>query len=102
MRKVSFSWKSDWFIGLVITGFMATISSSALIENLERNAYDVGARSSQHNAGDKVAVIAIDDESISNIGRWPWPRSYLAQMVSALNEGGAKAVGLPIFLIINN
>ena len=98
MRKVSFSWKSDWFIGLVITGFMAAISSSAIIENLERNAYDMGVRSSHHNAGDKVAVIAIDDESISNIGRWPWPRSYLAQMVGALNQGGAKAVGLPIFL----
>ena len=27
-----------------------------------------------------------------------WPRSYLAQMVGALNQGGAKAVGLPIFL----
>ncbi len=98
MRKVSFSWKSDWFIGLVITGFMAAISSSAIIENLERNAYDVGARSSHHNAGDKIAVIAIDDESISNIGRWPWPRSYLAEMVSALNKGGAKTIGLPIFL----
>lgn len=98
MPKVSFSWKSDWFIGLVITGFMAAIASSPLIENLERNAYDIGVRSSHHEAGDKIAVIAIDDESIGNIGRWPWPRSYLAQMIGALNEGGAKAVGLPIFL----
>ena len=68
MRKVSFSWKSDWFIGLVITGFMAAISSSAIIENLERNAYDMGVRSSHHNAGDKVAVIAIDDQFIAGVG----------------------------------
>ena len=98
MPKVTFSWKSDWFIGLVITAFMAAIASSPLIENLERDAYDAGVRSSHHDAGDKIAIIAIDDESISNIGRWPWPRSYLAEMVNALNKGGAKAIGLPIFL----
>ncbi|PTQ88265.1 serine/threonine-protein kinase [Agitococcus lubricus] len=98
MPKVTLSWKSDWFIGLVITSFMAVIAASPLIENLERNAYDMGVRSSHHEAGDKIAVIAIDDESISNIGRWPWPRSYLAEMVNGLNQGGAKAIGLPIFL----
>ena len=98
MAKISFSWKSDWVIGLAIATFMAAISSSPIIENLERNAYDVGVKSSQHNVGDKVAVIAIDDESIENIGRWPWPRSYLAQMIAGLNQGGAKAIGVPIFL----
>ncbi|MCB1674046.1 MAG: CHASE2 domain-containing protein, partial [Pseudomonadales bacterium] len=98
MAKISFSWKSDWVVGLVIAGVMAALSSSPLLENIERNAYDVGVKSSVHDAGDKVAVIAIDDESIENIGRWPWPRSYLAQMIAGLNQGGAKAVGVPIFL----
>ncbi len=98
MRKISFSWKSDWVFGLAITVLMAASASTSLMDNIERYAYDLGVRSSNHAPGDKVAVIAIDDESISNIGRWPWPRSYLAQMVSALHQGGAKAVGLPIFL----
>jgi CHASE2 domain-containing sensor protein/tRNA A-37 threonylcarbamoyl transferase component Bud32 len=98
MRKISFSWKSDWVFALAITAVVAVASSSSVIENLERNAYDMGVGASHHEPGDKVAVIAIDDESISNIGRWPWPRSYLAEMVGALNQGGAKAVGLPIFL----
>ena len=98
MPKISFSWKSDWVFGLVIATFMATLAYSPLIENLERNAYDVGVESSVHNAGDRVAVIAIDDESIANLGRWPWPRSYLAQMIAGLNNGGAKAIGVPIFL----
>ncbi|HEX5277452.1 MAG TPA: CHASE2 domain-containing protein [Fluviicoccus sp.] len=83
---------------LAISAAMAVASSSSVVDNLERYAYDLGVRSSHHQPGDKIAVIAIDDESISNIGRWPWPRSYLAQMIGALNQGGAKAVGLPIFL----
>jgi eukaryotic-like serine/threonine-protein kinase len=98
MAKISFSWKSDWVVGLVIAGLMVAASPSSIIENLERNAYDVGVKSSVHSAGDKIAVIAIDDESIENIGRWPWPRSYLAQMIAGLHQGGAKAIGVPIFL----
>ena len=98
MAKISFSWKSDWVVGLVIAGLMVAASPSSVIENLERNAYDVGVKSSVHSAGDKIAVIAIDDESIENIGRWPWPRSYLAQMIAGLHQGGAKAIGVPIFL----
>ncbi len=98
MRKISFSWKSDWVFALAITGVMAIASTTPVIDNLERYAYDLGVQSSHHEPGDKIAVIAIDDESISNIGRWPWPRSYLAEMIGALNKGGAKTVGLPIFL----
>ena len=98
MRKISFSWKSDWVFALAITTVVAVASSSSVFENLERYAYDLGVRSSHHEPGDKIAIISIDDESIGNIGRWPWPRSYLAEMVGALNQGGAKAVGLPIFL----
>ena len=33
---------------------------------------------------DKVAVIAIDDQSIANLGRWPWPRAIHAKIVDIL------------------
>jgi len=72
--KSSF-WKSDWFLGLAITLFflIATyVFSSRLLQGLERDAYDLGVRLSSKDPGDRVAVIAIDDQSIENMGRWPW------------------------------
>ncbi len=90
-------WKSDWFTGLLITLVFLVFSNSDFIASLERSAYDFGVRSSSRIPSDKIAVIAIDDQSIDNIGRWPWPRDVHAQMHELLSEGGAKAIGQTVF-----
>jgi len=99
MQKGLSLWKKDWVAGLaIIIGLLFVWASTEVIENIERYAYDVGVKASSEAPGDKVAIIAIDDQSIANIGRWPWPRTTLAKMISSLQQGGAKAIGLPLFL----
>ena len=45
----------------------------------------------------RVVIVAIDDNSLSKIGRWPWPRDRIADLVdSILNKYGAKAIGFDI------
>src|SRR5262249_39968131 len=44
----------------------------------------------------KVAVIAIDDQSLGNIGRWPWSRDVLAKMTDKLTEAKAKVIGYTV------
>ena len=93
-------WKSDWFVGLLITfAFVFASVSFDFIEGLERSAYDFGARSSSRIPSDKIAIIAIDDQSIANIGRWPWPRDVQAEMYQILSEGGAKVIGQTVFFL---
>ena len=43
-----------------------------------------------------VRVIDIDDESLSRIGQWPWPRTLVADLVTRLSQAGALAIGLDI------
>ena len=95
MKKSVF--KSDWFTGLVITLIFLAFSGSDFIASIERDAYDLGVRSSSRIPSDKIAIIAIDDQSIANIGRWPWSRNIHAQMNNILTEGGAKAIGQTVF-----
>ncbi|MCW8830472.1 MAG: CHASE2 domain-containing protein, partial [Gammaproteobacteria bacterium] len=90
-------WKSDWFVGLIITIVFFLFMHSTFIQSIERDAYDFGVQSSERTASDKIAVIAIDDNSIANIGRWPWSRDIHAQMHEMLTEGGAKAIGQTVF-----
>src|SRR5579871_2246305 len=45
-----------------------------------------------------IAVVAIDDKSIAAMGRWPWPRDRIAQLVSRLNDYGVKVIGLDLVL----
>lgn len=42
----------------------------------------------------RVAYITIDEESINKEGRWPWPRRKIAVLIQAVEEYGAKVVGL--------
>ncbi|HOW43424.1 MAG TPA: adenylate/guanylate cyclase domain-containing protein [Candidatus Omnitrophota bacterium] len=39
-----------------------------------------------------IVHIDIDEKSLDRVGRWPWPRSYHAQLTSFLKECGAKQV----------
>ena len=46
---------------------------------------------------DRLVLAAIDDESLSKIGRWPWGRTNIAKLVDKLNIYGAKVIAFDIF-----
>jgi len=60
-------------------------------------AYDLGVRVSSRLPSDRIAVIAIDDVSIANIGRWPWSRDVHAKLIDGLAAAKAKAIGYTVF-----
>ena len=96
MGKTGF-WKTDWFLGLAVSCVMLVAANGDLIGSLERKAYDLGVQASSKTPLDRVAVIAIDDASIANLGRWPWPRDQLARMTDLLAAGKAKVVANTVF-----
>jgi serine/threonine-protein kinase len=92
IKKVTF-WKADWFVGLLVALVFLFSANSDLMQSLERKAYDLGVRASNRTPSDKIAIIAIDDESIANLGRWPWPREVQAMLLDILANGHAKVIG---------
>jgi len=86
-------WKTDWFLGLVVVIAMLALGRSDLLQSLERKAYDIGVAASTRAPSERVAVIAIDDASIANIGRWPWPRDVMAKMIDLLAAAQVKVIG---------
>ncbi len=90
-------WQKDWLIALIIAIVFLILFNSNTLQSLERFAYDWGVRSSQSEPNENIAVIAIDQESLNNLGRWPWPRDLHSQMVDLLSDSGAKAIGFTTF-----
>lgn len=43
---------------------------------------------------DSILIVAIDDKSLQELGRWPWDRDKFAEAVDILS--GAKAVGIDV------
>ena len=92
-------WRADWFLGVVVFLAIAVFSRfSDLIPSLERKAYDLGVVATSRTPHPDVIVIAIDETSIANIGRWPWQRDVLAKMTDILAGAKAKVVGSTILL----
>lgn len=96
MKNWSF-WKHDWFVGTLVTLVFLLAANTDLMQSLERKAYDLGVRETTRVPSDKIAVIAIDDESIANLGRWPWPREIHAKMIDVLAAGHPKVIGYTVF-----
>jgi len=96
MRNAGF-WKTDWFLGLVLTLVLLLAGNGDLLQSLERKAYDMGVVASSRHPSDRVAVIAIDDQSIANIGRWPWPRDVHGKLTELLAGAKTKVIGNTVF-----
>ncbi|MGH8757549.1 MAG: CHASE2 domain-containing protein, partial [Burkholderiales bacterium] len=96
MKKRAF-WKADWFLVLTVAIVLFVMGGGDLIQSLERKAYDLGVRASSRNPSEKIAVIAIDDQSIDNIGRWPWSREVHAKVIDLLAGAKAKVIGNTVF-----
>lgn len=88
---------TDWLIALVLSLLLLASSGGRWIQALERKAYDLGVQLSQRDAGNDIAIIAIDDTSIQNIGRWPWSRQIHAELIRKL--ASAKVVGHTVFFL---
>ncbi|HEY1076083.1 MAG TPA: serine/threonine-protein kinase [Fontimonas sp.] len=89
-------WSRDWFAALAFTLLFAGLAFAIFsdsFQSLERYTYDLGVRARDRLPSDRIAIVAIDDESIRNLGRWPWPRKQQAQLVDVLRKGGAKVIG---------
>jgi len=46
----------------------------------------------------KILIIAIDENSLNNIGRWPWKRDVIASLIQNSVDYGAKVIGLDFVL----
>ena len=91
-------WRADWFVGvLVVLAVLVLHSATDFFATLERRYYDFASTSTSRQPSDRIAIIAIDDQSIANIGRWPWPRDVHAQLIDQLGAAKAKTIAHTVF-----
>lgn len=47
-------------------------------------------------ADPRIVIVAIDDGSINQIGRWPWSRTVHAELIKKIHDAGAKVIGYDV------
>ena len=43
-----------------------------------------------------VVIVDIDEDSLKEIGQWPWPRTILADLVTRITQAGAVTIGFDV------
>ena len=62
--------------------------------SLERQLYDTLAQLRRSPATRPVVIVAVDDRSIQQIGGWPWPRDFIADMIRKLSGYRTDTLGI--------
>ncbi len=91
-------WRTDWFVGvLVVVAVLMLHRASDVVDGMERRFYDLASTSTARQPSSRIAIIAIDDQSIANMGRWPWSRDVHAKMIDLLAAANAKVIANTVF-----
>lgn len=83
---------TPWTMGLLLTVLILLVQVSALPDRLNLWLYDIATTSFPATPSDNVVIVAIDELSLSRIGRWPWPRHVHAEVIRKLNASGADTI----------
>ncbi len=75
---------------LVVAALWASLSGGIL--SLDRIFFDTVNPWRQGAVVEHSVVIAIDDQSLAALGRWPWPREIHAQLIDRMQQAGSGPV----------
>jgi len=85
--------------GLVLLLLVAALYllGNTLLDGIELKTYDMRLKAHPATGDTAVVIAAIDEQSLAALGRWPWSRSTLAQIVERLDTLGARVIVFDVF-----
>lgn len=86
-------WLAFWLVGL--SGFFVLTKAP---EYLNRVFYDRFLQAQQREIQNDFLLIAIDDRSLTKLGRWPWSRDVHAGLLNKLSQAGVRQIALDLLL----
>ncbi|MCX7158487.1 MAG: CHASE2 domain-containing protein, partial [Proteobacteria bacterium] len=89
----------EW-IGTVVavTALAALAAGFGWFWRLDQTLYDAALVLRHKSAPDDIVIVAIDQQSLDQVGRWPWRRAIHATLLERLTQAGVKGVAIDILL----
>ena len=84
------------WLATVLLAIALTLAATDVLQRGDNMLYDLDLRLLPSSPSPSIVVVAIDEESLSTFGHWPWPRRLHAQLIDRLTRAGAKVVGMDI------
>ncbi|WP_116137603.1 CHASE2 domain-containing protein [Trinickia diaoshuihuensis] len=89
----------EWLaIGCFGIAAILACAVGGIAKNFDRLVYDRMLTLRSEPLAPEIAVVRIDDDSVSALGRWPWPRTLQARLIDAVAKDGAAAIVYNVLL----
>jgi len=90
----------DWLILTVcLTSLAVGLGWQNGLGRIDQGLYDKLLSISTQPWRDDIIIIGIDDFSLRQLGRWPWPRERHAQLIERLTPSKPRAIGLDVIFV---
>ncbi len=90
----------DWVVGVIVTAFFVFITVTGVLDftdAIEKKTFDFRARlAAPAERNPDIEIVAITDDDLSELGRFPWPRDVIARAVQNLSTAGARVIAMNI------
>ena len=86
-------------LGVAVTIGLAFLTWLApnVVVRLDNTALDFQFRlRGERSPGQEVVLVLVDEKSLREIGRWPWPRNKQALLIDQIHAGEPTVLGLDI------
>ncbi|NMT63527.1 CHASE2 domain-containing protein [Marinobacter orientalis] len=83
---------TPWTIGLPLLIILLLLQATSIPQRLDFWLYDTLITANPAQPSDDVVLVAIDEQSLDSLGRWPWPRINHARLVEKLHQAGARTI----------
>ena len=97
MKKFALLYPFLISIFIIFVGILAYLQGISFLDLMELKTIDLRFEArGQISPGTDVVLAVIDEKSISKEGKWVWPRSKIANLVTKLSKAGASVIAFDI------
>ncbi|MCB1744037.1 MAG: CHASE2 domain-containing protein, partial [Gammaproteobacteria bacterium] len=95
------AWLPSEFLALLLMALLAStaLELSAGLWRLNVLLLDAQLRLWTHEQPEDVVIVGIDENSLRQLGRWPWSRRMHADLLDRLSAAGARVIGFDVLFV---
>ena len=94
--KARSGWSERILVSLLLTAAALLLSDTNALYRWDLFLYDWNRTAWSRAPAEDIVIVAIDEQSLREIGRWPWSRRIHAQLIRQLSAAEARVIGLDI------
>ncbi len=99
MRPLRLTWPQRLLFAATMGALAGWASQARVFWQQDENIHDRLVGNWNYPPDPRLAIVAIDERSLQQLGQWPWPRSTHARLIEQLDGAGASRIALDLMLL---